>query len=70
MKQIHTIEGERHVDCCNNFGGKGSYRIWSVFMSLIAWIGWHIMTIRFFVYVDDNFSFECAEAYVFHAQLD
>ena len=67
MKQIHTIEGEHHVDCCNNFGGKGGYGIWSAFMSLVVWIAWHLLHIHFFVYVDDNFSFEHAEALLFHA---
>lgn len=70
MKQIHTINGERHVDRCNNFGGKGGYGIWSAFMSLVVWIGWYIMMIRFFVYVDDNFGFERAEAHTFHARLN
>jgi len=69
MKQIHTIKGERHVDCCNNFGGKGGYSIWSTFMSLVMWISWNILLIHFFVYVDDNFGFECAEALMFHARL-
>jgi len=68
MKQIHTIEGERYVDRCNNFGGKGGYGIWSAFMSLVVWIGWNILLIRFFVYVDDNFGFERAEALMFHAR--
>jgi hypothetical protein len=69
MKQIHTIEGERHVDRCNNFGGKGGYGIWSTFMSLVVWIGWNILLICFFVYVDDNFGFDHAEALTFHARL-
>jgi hypothetical protein len=69
MKQIHTIEGERYVDRCNNFGGKGGYGIWSAFMSLLVWIGWNILLIQFFVYVDDNFGFDRAEALVFHARL-
>jgi len=51
MKQIHTIEGERYVDCCNKFGGRGGYGIWSTFMSLVVWIGWNILLIQFFVYV-------------------
>src|SRR6267154_600205 len=62
IKQIHSIEGARHVDRCNNFGGKGAYGIWSTFMSLVVWIGWSILRIQFFVYVDDNFGFECTEA--------
>ena len=68
MKQIHTIDGERYVDRCNNFGGKGGYGIWSAFMSLVVWIGWNILLIHFFVYVDDNFGFERAEALLFHAR--
>jgi hypothetical protein len=70
MKQIHMIEGERYVDRCNNFGGKGGYGIWSTFMSLIVWIGWNILLIQFFVYVDDNFGFKHAEALMFHARLN
>ena len=70
MKQIHTIDGERHVDRCNNFGGKGGYGVWSVFMCLVVWIGWYILLVRFFVYVDDNFGFERAEAHTFHARLN
>jgi hypothetical protein len=69
MKQVHTIDGERHVDRCNNFGGKGGYGIWSAFMSLIAWIGWNVLLIQFFIYVDDNFGFDRAEATTFHARL-
>jgi hypothetical protein len=69
MKQVHTIEGERHVDRCNNFGGKGGYGIWSAFMSLVVWIAWNLLHIHFFVYVDDNFGFERAEALSFHAHL-
>jgi hypothetical protein len=70
MKQIHTIDGERYVDRCNNFGGRGGYGIWSTFMSLVVWIGWNILLIQFFVYVDDNFGFERAEALMFHARLN
>jgi hypothetical protein len=69
MKQIHTISGERYVDRCNNFGGKGGYGIWSAFMSLVVWIAWNILHIMYFVYVDDNFGFERAEAHMFHACL-
>jgi hypothetical protein len=69
MKQVHTIEGERHIDRCNNFGGKGGYGIWSAFMSLVVWIAWNLLHIHFFVYVDDNFGFERAEALSFHAHL-
>jgi hypothetical protein len=69
MKQIHTIEDECHVDCCNNFGSKGGYGIWSTFMSLVMWIRWNILLIHFFVYVDENFGFKHAEALMFHTHL-
>jgi hypothetical protein len=70
IKQIHMIDGECHIDHCNNFGGKGGYKIWSAFMCLVIWIGWYIMKIRFWVYIDDNFGFERAEAHTFHARLN
>ena len=70
LKQVHTIDNGRHVDRCNNFGGKGGYGIWSAFMSLVVWIAWNILLIRFFVYVDDNFGFDRAEAHVFHTRLN
>jgi hypothetical protein len=38
-------------------------------MSLVVWIASNILLIHFFVYVDDNFGFERAEALVFHARL-
>src|SRR6267154_5454414 len=69
MKQIHTIENMQYVDRCNNFGGKGGYRIWSAFMSLVVWVAWNIMNIMYFVYVDDKFGFEHAEAHAFHTHL-
>ena len=34
MRQIHS---GRHVNCCNKFGSKGGYGIWSAFMSLVIW---------------------------------
>ena len=37
-------------------------------MSLVVWIGWNILLIHFFVYVDNNFGFERAEALLFHAR--
>ena len=35
-------------------------------MCLVVWIGWSIFTLHYWVYVDNNFRFECAEANVFH----
>ena len=39
-------------------------------MSLVVWITWNILLICFFIYVDDNFGFDQAEAHVFHARLN
>lgn len=35
-------------------------------MSLVVWVAWNVLLIQIFVYVEDNFSFEQAEAHVFH----
>ena len=39
IKQINTIQGQRHVDRRNCFGGKGSGSLFIVFNSLVSWIG-------------------------------
>jgi hypothetical protein len=35
---IITVNGEHHIDHCNNFGNHGAQKIWQYFMSLIMWI--------------------------------
>ncbi len=57
IRQIVTIDGMRHVDRCNLFGGRGSLRIWSSFASLVAWIAVEIDGIVVWVYVDDFWGF-------------
>ncbi|KAG2747704.1 hypothetical protein P692DRAFT_20647863, partial [Suillus brevipes Sb2] len=37
-KQVLTVRGQRYVDRNNNFGGRGSPKVWISFMSLVAWI--------------------------------
>jgi len=37
-KQILTVNGKRHIDQNNNFGGHGSPKVWISFMSLVSWI--------------------------------
>ncbi|PIL33308.1 hypothetical protein GSI_04758 [Ganoderma sinense ZZ0214-1] len=57
IRQIVTIEGQRHVDRCNPFGGRGSLRLWLAFYSLVAWIAVikrHID--RLLCYVDDSWG--------------
>ncbi|KAJ7099889.1 hypothetical protein B0H15DRAFT_796637 [Mycena belliarum] len=56
LKQIITIDGERHIDRCNNFGNRGACWIWTSFMGLVAWISNRTKATPSFVYIDDNFS--------------
>jgi hypothetical protein len=49
------------VDRNNNFGGRGSPKVWISFMSLVAWIAIHHTLIEALkLYMDDSFSFELA----------
>lgn len=62
IRQIVTIDGQRHVDRCNCFGGRSSGRIWVTFMSLVLWIAQEVLNIKdLFVYIDDVFSWQYAE---------
>ena len=38
IKQINTIQGQRHVDCRNCFGGKASGSLFISFNALVTWI--------------------------------
>ncbi|KAJ7044839.1 hypothetical protein C8F04DRAFT_1207029 [Mycena alexandri] len=59
VKQIVTIDGERHVDRCNNFGNRGAGRIWTSFMGLVNWIA-NRKGIPSKLYIDDTFSADLA----------
>ena len=57
MRQVVTVNGRCHVDCCNNFGGRTSAMIWCAFMSLVLWIANFIVMIEaVLAYMDDMFS--------------
>ena len=59
IKQIITIDGHRHVDCCTSFGGRGSCHDYTAFMGLVLWIAIFVKLLTdLFSYIDDNFSFE------------
>ena len=59
MKQVVTIDGQRHIDRCNTFGNRGGGWIWDSFASLVNWIGIEKKNISGLLgYVDDNFSWE------------
>ncbi|KAH9858114.1 hypothetical protein C2E23DRAFT_865081 [Lenzites betulinus] len=58
IRQAVTIDGERYIDRCNLFGGRGSLRVWAAFDCLVAWIA----EVKAGVaskhnYVDDDFGF-------------
>ncbi|KAH9857232.1 hypothetical protein C2E23DRAFT_900451 [Lenzites betulinus] len=57
IRQVVTIDGFRHVDRCNLFGGRGSLRVWAAFDSLVSWIAQHAAGVEKFNYVDDDFGF-------------
>ena len=59
IKQIITIDGQRHVDRCACFGCRGSQYIFMAFMGLVVWIATYIKLIDHLKdYVDDSYSFE------------
>jgi hypothetical protein len=71
VKQILTVDGQRHVDRNNNFGGRGSPKVWISFMSLVAWIAIHrILIDALKTYMDDSFSYEVAGQELYYPPYD
>jgi len=59
IKQIVTIDGERHVNRNTSFGGRGSCRDFTAFMGLVLWIAIFVKLLTdVFAYIDDSFSFD------------
>ena len=60
LKQVVTHpDGNHHVDRCNNFGGRGSCKVWVSFMSLVIWIATFVKLLSHLkLYVDDSYGFE------------
>ena len=59
IKQVNTIQGQRHVDRRNCFGGKGSGSLFIAFNSLVSWIGKNEYKITDLgTYSDDSFGVE------------
>jgi len=58
---IITVDNERRVDRCNNFGNRGAQKIWQSFMSLVMWILVFKRGLKYLkCYTDDVFSFSVA----------
>jgi hypothetical protein len=67
VKQIVTVDGQRHVDRNDNFGGRGSPKVWISFMSLVAWIAIHRQLVEDLkTYMDDSFSFGLASDLLYY----
>jgi hypothetical protein len=59
IRQIVTIDGQRHVDRCNNFGNRAGGRVWGSFVGLVIWIAIFVKKIEDILgYGDDHFSWE------------
>jgi hypothetical protein len=67
MRQVVTVNGERRVDRCNNFGGRASAMIWCSFMSLVLWISIFRLSIAaLLAYMDDNYGHDDAQNLVLY----
>jgi hypothetical protein len=61
IRQIITIDGQRHVNRCNHFGNRAAGRVWGCFIGLVLWIAIFIKGLDDMLgYVDDIFSWELA----------
>ncbi|GLB35583.1 hypothetical protein LshimejAT787_0211480 [Lyophyllum shimeji] len=57
LKQVVTIDGQRHVDRNNAFGGRASLNNWGSVMSLVSWVAREVERIlNSLVFNDDNFG--------------
>jgi hypothetical protein len=68
IKQVNTIDGKRHIDRCNAFGGCASGALFIAFDSLVAWIAKRKKGVRYLGnYVDDSWGCGLEGDYTFYA---
>ncbi|KIL63008.1 hypothetical protein M378DRAFT_80362 [Amanita muscaria Koide BX008] len=61
VKQVITVEGQRYIDRCNNFGNRGAQKLWVAVMALVIWIAIFVRKLDHIkLYTDDAYSFELA----------
>jgi hypothetical protein len=61
IKQAVPVEGQFHIDRCNNFGSRGGGWNWDSVISLVNWIAIKKKGVSDLLgYVDDNFGWEFA----------
>ncbi|KIL70715.1 hypothetical protein M378DRAFT_155654 [Amanita muscaria Koide BX008] len=59
VKQVITVEGQRHIDRCNSFGNRGAQKLWVSVMALVIWIALYVRKLKHMkLYTDDAYSFE------------
>ncbi|KIL54272.1 hypothetical protein M378DRAFT_92882 [Amanita muscaria Koide BX008] len=62
LKQIITVEGQRYVDRCNNFGNRAAQKLWVSVMALVIWVAIFVRKIDHVkLYTDDAYSFDIAD---------
>jgi hypothetical protein len=67
IKQVNTIQQQRHVDRRNCFGGKSSGSLFIAFNSLVTWIGKNEYEIPDLgAYSDDSFGIELSKNVTFY----
>jgi hypothetical protein len=65
---VITVDNKHHVDRCNNFGNRGSQKIWQSFMSLVMWILVFKCGLKHLkCYTDDVFSFSAASNLAYYS---
>ncbi|KIJ24645.1 hypothetical protein M422DRAFT_194440 [Sphaerobolus stellatus SS14] len=71
IRQIVTVDGERHVDRCLVFGNRGAPNIWCSFMALVIWIAIKVKFIEDLLhYMDDAFGYEMDPVLEYYAPYD
>ncbi|KZV91665.1 hypothetical protein EXIGLDRAFT_589182, partial [Exidia glandulosa HHB12029] len=71
IKQIVTVDGQRHVDRCCTIGNRWAMQIFNAFMGLVIWIAVHKKKIAdLLAYVDDAFGFERAGVQLYYKPYD
>lgn len=71
MRQVITVNGQRRIDRCNNFGNRAAGYLFCVFMSLVLWIAEHEWGIEgLLAYVDDVFGAEDDPELVYYPPYD
>ncbi|KAF8585603.1 hypothetical protein K439DRAFT_1615876 [Ramaria rubella] len=71
IKQIVTVDGQRHVDRCLVFGSRTSPRMWCTFFGLVIWITIYVRSIPDLLhYMDDMWSYDMDEKLIYYAPYD